>query len=107
MPYRVTPEGVRLAVRLTPRANRDGLDGLVADPEGRVALQVRIAAPPVDGAANAALIAYLARRLDLRRSEIRIASGETSRHKIVILSGDGPALAAKLAAITDGAARRR
>ncbi|MBY0256921.1 DUF167 domain-containing protein [Methylobacterium sp.] len=106
-PYEVIPEGVRFALRLTPRANRDGLDGLVADAEGRVALQVRVAAPPVEGAANAALIAYLAKALKLRRSDVRIVSGETARLKIVVLSGEGPALAARLAAWTKGAALRR
>ncbi|KQP62457.1 hypothetical protein ASF41_07545 [Methylobacterium sp. Leaf111] len=106
-PYQVTPDGLRLALRLTPRAGRDGLDGLVADAEGRVALQVRVAAPPVAGAANAALLAYLAKALKLRRSDIRIVSGETARLKIVALSGDGAALAARLAAWTEGATLRR
>jgi len=96
-PYQLPPDGLRLALRLTPRAGRDGLDGLTADAEGRVALQVRVAAPPVAGAANAALIVYLAKALKLRRSEIRIVSGETARLKIVALSGDGPALAARVA----------
>lgn len=106
-PYEVIPEGIRLALRLTPRANRDGLDGLVADADGRVALQVRVAAPPVEGAANAALIAYLAKTLKLRRSDVRIVSGETARLKILVLSGDGPSLAARLAAWTKGSALRR
>jgi uncharacterized protein (TIGR00251 family) len=106
-PYQVTPDGVRLALRLTPRASRDRLDGLVADAEGRVALQVRVAAPRVEGAANAALIAYLAKTLKLRRSEIRIVSGETARLKIVALSGDGPALVTRLADWTRGAPLRR
>lgn len=106
-PYQQIPEGLRLAVQLTPRASREGLDGLVADAEGRIALQLRVAAPPVEGAANAALIAYLAKTLKLRRSDIRIASGETARLKIVVLSGDGPSLAARLANWTHGAALRR
>jgi len=107
LPYQVTPEGVRLAVRLTPRANRNGLDGLVADAEGRIAVQLRVAAPPVEGAANAALIAYLAEVLRMRRAEIRIASGETGRRKILVLSGDAPAIVARLADWTGGAALRR
>lgn len=107
LPYQIVPEGVRLALRLTPRANRNGLDGLVADAEGRVALQVRVAAPPVEGAANAALAAYLADSLGLRRSEIRILSGETGRRKMVLLSGDGAAIADRLATWIGDAPIRR
>ena len=61
--------GVRLAVRLTPRAARDGLDGAVAGPDGRQALRLRVAAPAVEGAANAALIAFVAASLRVRKSD--------------------------------------
>jgi uncharacterized protein (TIGR00251 family) len=89
---------VRLAVRLTPRASRNGVDGIVDAADGRKLLQLRLVAPPVEGAANKALIAYLADALDLRKSAIRIASGEKSRVKLLELDGDGPALLARLEA---------
>ena len=107
LPYRVGPDGVRLTLRLTPRANRTGLDGLVADAEGGIALQIRVVAPPVDGAANAALIAYLSEVLGVRRSDLRIVAGQTGRRKVVHLAGDGLAIADRLAAWIGDAPMRR
>jgi uncharacterized protein (TIGR00251 family) len=84
LPYSLDDSGsARLMVRLTPRARRDELGGIVDAGGGRVALSVRLAAPPVDGAANRALIAFLAKCLDVPKSSIDIASGETSRLKIL------------------------
>jgi hypothetical protein len=60
-PYAATEGGVRLALRLTPRASHNGVDGIAQDAEGRPLLKLRIVAPPVDGAANEALIAFLAK----------------------------------------------
>ncbi len=105
-PYLAQPDGVRLAVRLTPRASRNGLDGVVAGADGRVVLQVRLVAPPVEGAANKALVAYLAEALRLRKSDIRIASGETARQKLLVLAGDAAAIIARLEAWIGESARR-
>jgi uncharacterized protein len=80
-------DAIRLAVRLTPRSRRDEIGGLVDTGDGRHALTVRIAAPPVDGAANTALINYLAAVLGLPRSGISLVSGEKSRLKMVRLEG--------------------
>ncbi|HKY17560.1 MAG TPA: DUF167 domain-containing protein [Rhizomicrobium sp.] len=88
--------GVRLALRLTPRASRNGVDGVMADAEGRSLLKLRLAAPPVEGAANEALIAFLAKTLSLRKADITIRSGETSRIKILHLAGDSAAILQKL-----------
>lgn len=95
-PYTATDGGVRLALRLTPRASRNGVDGVMADAEGRPLLKLRLVAPPVDGAANEALIAFLAKTLSLRRADITIRSGETSRIKILHLAGDSAAILQKL-----------
>jgi len=107
LPYTAGPGGMRLAVRLTPRGARSGLDGLVVGADGRVAVQLRVAAPPVEGAANAALVAYLAEALGLRRSEIRIVSGETARQKMVALAGDPVALRSRLGDWIAGVPLRR
>jgi uncharacterized protein (TIGR00251 family) len=96
LPYASDKDGVRLVVRLTPRASRSGVVGIVAGTDGRSALQLRLAAPPVDGAANKALIAFLADALDLRKSDIVIRSGETSRPKVLHLAGDSAAIIARL-----------
>ena len=95
-PYAAIPGGVRLALRLTPRASRNGVDGITADAEGRPLLKLRLVAPPVEGAANEALIAFLAKTLSLRKADITIRSGETSRVKILHLAGDSAAILQKL-----------
>jgi hypothetical protein len=102
LPFVPEEGGVLLAVRLSPRAKRSAIAGLVRDAEGRPALALRIAAPPVEGAANKALIRYLAGALDLPRSAVQIRSGETSRLKIVHLAGDPAAIAARLSALAGG-----
>jgi hypothetical protein len=76
--------GVRIGVRVVPRAPRAAV-GPVRD--GR--LIVRVTAPPVDGAANDAVVRALAGALDVPRRAIRITSGETSRNKTVVISGLG------------------
>lgn len=73
---------VRISVRLTPRASREAI-GAVRDG----VLQVRVTAPPVDGAANAALVRLLAKRLRVGRSAVRLVSGETARTKVVEVDG--------------------
>jgi uncharacterized protein (TIGR00251 family) len=95
-PYAAVEGGVRLALRLTPRAARNGVDGTVADAEGRPLLKLRLVAPPVEGAANEALIAFLAKTLSLRKADITIRSGETSRVKILHMPGDSAVILQKL-----------
>lgn len=67
-----------LEVRVIPRAQKTAFSG---ERDGRMV--VRLAAPPVDGAANAALIAFLAEYYQVPRSRVRIVSGERSRNKRV------------------------
>jgi len=82
---------VRIHVRLTPRGGADRVDGVT---EG--ALRVRVAAPPVDGAANKALLRLLADELGVSRGAVRLASGETSRVKVVEIEGvDAAAVASR------------
>ena len=95
-PYAAVQGGVRLALRLTPRAARNGVDGIAADAEGRPLLKLRLVAPPVEGAANTALIFFLAKALSLRKADIAIRSGETGRVKILHLAGDSAAILQKL-----------
>ena len=79
---RTTATGVELDVRVIPRAHTTTLDG-----ERDGAVLVRLAAPPVDGAANEALIRYFAERLRLPRRAVRIIGGATSRRKRVAIDG--------------------
>lgn len=87
---------LRLRVRLTPRGGRDRIDGWVADADGGQVLKVRVAAPPVDGAANEALLRLLAKVLGVPRSALSIAAGETSRLKTIEIQGDEAELSARL-----------
>ncbi len=78
---------MRLAVRVTPKGGRDGVDGWALDAEGRPYLKVRVSAAPSDGAANAALVAFLAKTLKRPKSALRIVSGETARLKMIEIDG--------------------
>jgi len=79
---------LRFCVKLTPKAGRDAIDGWATDAAGRAVLKVRVSAPPFDNTANEALVALIARTLEVKRSSIRIVSGETSRTKLVEAVGD-------------------
>jgi uncharacterized protein (TIGR00251 family) len=87
---------LRLRVRLTPRSGRDRIDGWAPDAEGGRVLRARVAAPPAEGAANAALIALLAKSLGVPKSAVAIVSGATSRLKIVEIEGDAAVLNERL-----------
>ena len=78
----MSPVDVRFAVRLTPRAAADHVDGVV---EG--VLRVRVGAPAVEGAANNALVRLLADELGVARRDVRIVAGATSRQKLVVVDG--------------------
>lgn len=82
---------MRLAVRLTPRGGRDAVDGWATGADGRPFLKARVAAPPVEGEANAALTALLAKALGVSKSSVRIAAGQTGRLKQVEVEGLDPA----------------
>lgn len=77
-----TATGIRLRVRVQPRASRSEIVGRHGD-----ALKVRLAAPPVDGAANEALIRFLADRLEVPRAAVRLAAGGGARSKLLAVEG--------------------
>jgi uncharacterized protein YggU (UPF0235/DUF167 family) len=86
---------MRLAVRLTPRGGRDAVEGWATGADGRPFLKARVAAPPVEGEANAALTVLLSKTLCVSRSSVRIAAGQTGRLKQVEVEGlDSAALTA-------------
>jgi uncharacterized protein len=85
-----------LTVRLTPRADRTAVEGVFIGPDRRPALQLRLPAPPVDGAANKALAAWLAKALGVRKSDIRLVAGAKSRVKVLEIASDPPRLLALL-----------
>ncbi len=74
----VQPDGVTLAIKLRPRASKNE----IGTPHGSE-LRIWVTAPPVDAAANEALIRLLADKLDCPRSKVALVRGHTARHKIV------------------------
>ncbi len=88
VPWARTATGLRLTVRLTPRGGRDALGGVRRDQAGRAQLLARVSAPPVEGAANAALVRLVAKALGVPKSAVAITSGETARIKTLEIAGD-------------------
>lgn len=79
---RETADGATFAVRVHPRAKKNAITGEVGD-----ALRISLTAPPVDGRANEACIAFLAELLNLPRTSITITSGQSSRNKLIRVAG--------------------
>jgi uncharacterized protein (TIGR00251 family) len=96
-PWTLVADGVELRVRLTPRGGRDALDGIETLADGSVVVKARVSAPPVDGEANAALLALLASVLKVRRRDLSIIGGDTARIKTVMIRGDSRMAALMLA----------
>ena len=82
MPIRDTEDGITISLRVQPRSPRTKVDGVH---DG--AIRLRVSAPPVEGAANAAIIDFLRKQLGVRKSDITIIQGETSRQKVVAVVG--------------------
>ena len=76
--YREDSDGVTFSVRVVPRASRSEVVGLH---DG--AMRIRVAAPPVQGAANLELVRFLAKRLNVPRASVTLVSGANSKKKII------------------------
>lgn len=81
-PIQPVPGGVRLLLVIQPRASKSEVVGLHGD-----RLKLRLAAPPVEGAANLALIDFLARELGVSRSAVHLTAGASARRKTVVVDG--------------------
>lgn len=77
--------GAAFPVRVIPRASRNEIEGVTGN-----ALKVRVTAPPVEGAANDALIELLAETLKIRKSQVEIVAGQSSQQKMVSITGLKP-----------------
>lgn len=75
-------ESARISIYVQPRASKTVVAGMH---DGCV--KIRLAAPPVDGAANAALVEFVAEQLGIAKSRVRIVSGTTSRRKVIEVEG--------------------
>jgi len=88
LPFSAAAGGIRVRLRVQPKARRDRIDGPAPEPDGGVALKVAVTAAPEDGRANAAVIALLADAWKLPKSRFTLLSGATGRHKTIHLQGD-------------------
>lgn len=83
---RATADGVTIAVRAQPGAKKTAMTGIYGD--GSAAqLRIAVQAPPVEGRANLALIAFLAELLEIPRNTVELLTGELSRNKVFLLRG--------------------
>ena len=96
VPLRRLTDGLSVAVRLTPKAGADRIDGVVEDATGGRILKARVTAAPESGKANAALLKLLARSWKLPKSALSVAGGAKDRNKVVHVAGDPAALYAQL-----------
>jgi uncharacterized protein (TIGR00251 family) len=82
IPVSATAKGVSFSVKVHPRARKNAITGTVGD-----ALKLALTAPPVEGKANQAVIEFFADLFQIPRSSVTIASGETSRNKVIRIAG--------------------
>ena len=98
-PFTAAADGVKVAIRLTPRARTARLEGIVRGADGAVMLKASVTAPPAEGRANDALLALLAKSWGVPRRDLAIVGGAKSRNKTVHVAGDPAELLKRLAAL--------
>ncbi|MGB0747817.1 MAG: DUF167 domain-containing protein [Magnetospiraceae bacterium] len=91
MPFRQQDAGLQLLIRVTPRANKNKINGLRVGGDGRTRLLVSVTAPPEGGKANAAVIKLLAKTWRLPKTAISVLAGATDRDKTLLLEAVGEA----------------
>jgi uncharacterized protein (TIGR00251 family) len=87
IPLNETAKGVTFSIKVQPRARKNAITGTVGD-----ALKLALTAPPVEGRANQAIIEFFVELFEIPRSSVTIASGETSRNKVIRIAGLGRAV---------------
>ena len=99
-PWRYSTAGVSVALRVTPRGGRDGIDGIETLANGRNVMKVRVRAIDEGGEANRAVTELLAKALGVPKAKVRLLSGATSRLKQVAVDGDPKILGEALRVLT-------
>jgi uncharacterized protein (TIGR00251 family) len=100
-PFRGVADGVKVAVRLTPKAAHNRVQGLVAGADGTLALKIGVTAAPERGKANDALIDLLAQSWGVAKRDLSLVAGAADRHKTLHLAGEPGALLRRLSAWLD------
>ena len=93
-------EGVRLFVRVSPRASRDRIEGVERDAAGQERLRVRVTAPPTEGEANRRVIELLAKAIGIAKSSVAVRQGAHDRNKCFDIAGDTKQLMASVRTLT-------
>lgn len=101
-PFAACADGLALALRVTPRARRNRIEGVAPGGDGRPRLRVSVTAPPEGGKANAAAIALLAKSWRLPKGAFTVRAGQASRDKTLHIAGDPALLAPRLEALIRG-----
>jgi uncharacterized protein (TIGR00251 family) len=96
--WRITAEGLSLRIKATPKASRNAIKGVI-DLPGGPALGLAVAAPPVDGEANAELAAFISKTLGVTKGAVSIEAGGAARVKRILVRGNGVELARRLTAL--------
>ncbi|OAN48081.1 hypothetical protein A6A04_04810 [Paramagnetospirillum marisnigri] len=95
-PFAIAEGGLRVMVRLTPKASRDRIQGLADEADGNKVVKAQVTAVPEDGKANAALIKLLSKQWRVPKTDMAVVQGAADRRKVIFISGDGAALALRL-----------
>ena len=99
-PWRHSTGGISVALRVTPRAGRDDIDGIETLSDGRSVVKLRVRVIADGGEANRAVVALLAKVLRVPKAKVRLISGATSWLKQVAIDGDPAELGEALRALT-------
>jgi uncharacterized protein (TIGR00251 family) len=95
--FTATRDGaIQFAVKVSPRASRQGIEGLIRDENGAKFLKIAVNAPPEDGKANREVLALLAKTIGIAKSRLSLVSGETARKKVLRLEAVDAALLTRL-----------
>lgn len=95
--FSATRDGaIQFAVRVSPRASRQAVEGIVRDADGAKLLKIAVNAPPDDGKANQAVLALLAKTIGIAKTRLSLVSGATARKKVVRLEAVDAALLTRL-----------
>lgn len=101
-PLEAVADGVRLTLRVTPKASRNAIAGLADTASGGKALKVTVTAVPEGGKANEAVVKLLAKAWKLPKTSLTVVAGATDRNKIVHVAGDPAELTRRLSASLKG-----
>lgn len=95
-PFHTVAGGLEVRLRVTPKASRDAIQGVVADAQGSGVIKLAVTAVPENGNANAAVIKMLAKKWKLRKTDMHIVRGLTDRNKTLLIDGNAETLMASL-----------